>query len=95
MVVKFSSKKRKEEFDGSIMLCFKPNLEEVHKKLIERHNNKRILRDNEDYANKFLEEMVKQVFMAVVDRGTEVTLSARSQSENTNTSSVIEETPPA
>ena len=68
MVIKFCDKKLKTEFELSMIHIFKEKPEVVTVKMLERHNQMRMIHNNNEYAEVFLDDMCRQVFMAVSDQ---------------------------
>ena len=59
MVHKFGDKKLKTEFELSMVQIFKSNPEHVTVKMLEHHNNVRLLNNNNEYAEVFLDDMCR------------------------------------
>ena len=69
MVIKFSNKRHEKDFDKAFLLVYtskKKQLEDVLIEGMEHVEAKRIKANHEDYAQRYLDPIFKQVMMSLV-----------------------------
>ena len=71
MVVKFSSRKHEKDFDEAFLLVYnngKHQLKDVLVEGMEHREAMRIKANNDDYAQRFLDPLFKQVMMSLITK---------------------------